>query len=233
MLILKNRYPLQSDDTDPTGYPHGKARNASTPNDGTGTPMEKDLINDLLGFQQALVVTAGITPSGNPDKADASDLLDALEALFYRRGLVDALLAARVKAGSARYVNGGSTTDNPVHWTENFAGAGFSVVGDAQVQVPEAGQYLVAWSGRVGSDHNNAAVDVGLTLKVGGSDAGFAQAHRFSTNPSDTLRVNGATLVDIADPAAQRITVALATSQGTPSLSGVNVAQLSITRVSP
>lgn len=232
MLILKNRYPLQSDDTDPTGYPHGKARNASTPNDGTGTPLEKDLINDLLGFQQALVVTAGITPSGNPDKADASDLLDALEALFYRRGLVDALLAARVKAGSASYRNGLSTTDDPIHWTEDLAGTGFSIVEDAQVQVPAAGRYLVAWSGRVGSDHDNA-VDVGLTLKAGGSDVGFAQARRFSTNPSDTLRVNGVTLVDIADPAAQRITVALATSQGTPSLSGVNVAQLSITRVSP
>src|SRR5690606_20817800 len=81
MLIPKNTYPAQTDDTDPTGYPHGKARNANSPNDGNGFPLESQWLNDQFGFQQAVVEAAGITPSGNPDKADASDLLDALEGL--------------------------------------------------------------------------------------------------------------------------------------------------------
>src|SRR5690554_5991157 len=85
MLIPKNTYPAQTDDTDPTGYPHGKARNANSPNDGNGFPLESQWVNDLFGFFQALVGAAGITPSGNPEKADASDCLDALNAIYRRQ----------------------------------------------------------------------------------------------------------------------------------------------------
>jgi hypothetical protein len=52
------------------------------PGDQTGTPFDKDLFNDILGFLQGLIVDAGITISGNPDTADNSDYKDALEAII-------------------------------------------------------------------------------------------------------------------------------------------------------
>lgn len=84
MLIPKNRYPGQTDTAD-AGYPEGKARNATTLNDGTGFPIERDWINDLLGAKQALISEAGLAPSGEPDKVGASQELDALQELFAGR----------------------------------------------------------------------------------------------------------------------------------------------------
>jgi hypothetical protein len=78
-LIPSSRYPGQID-IDPA-YPYGKARNAGSYQDGTGTPTEKDRVNDIFGFQQALLVAANITPSGDPDTATASQYLDAVRAI--------------------------------------------------------------------------------------------------------------------------------------------------------
>lgn len=78
----KDRYPGQIDTTsDPTGYPEGAARNVSVPGDGTGTPWEQDLVNDLLGWQQALLDYDGAAPSGTPEKVGASQYLDAIEQI--------------------------------------------------------------------------------------------------------------------------------------------------------
>jgi hypothetical protein len=74
------RYPGQIDAH--ASYPHGKARNVSAPGDGTGTPWERDLVNDLFGFQQALLGAASIVPSGNADTAAASQYLQAIQALI-------------------------------------------------------------------------------------------------------------------------------------------------------
>lgn len=74
----KDRYPGQIDVSDPAGYPRGAAQNIDTPGDGTGTPWEKDLVNDILGFQQALLDAAALAPSGTPDKVGASQYLDAV-----------------------------------------------------------------------------------------------------------------------------------------------------------
>jgi hypothetical protein len=82
MLDLTDRYPLQIDDTDPN-YPLGKARNRAAPGDGTGTPWEKDLINDSLGWRQALLAAVGVAASGDPDSVAASDVLTALRALMH------------------------------------------------------------------------------------------------------------------------------------------------------
>lgn len=73
------RYPGQLE-TGVPGYPYGKAQNVIGVGDGNGTPFERDLVNDVLGFQQALLVTAGITPSGTPESATSSQYLQA----FYR-----------------------------------------------------------------------------------------------------------------------------------------------------
>lgn len=81
-LRPSTRYPAQTDAD--AAYPHGKARNAGTFQDGTGTPLERDWLNDIFGLQQALLVAAGITPSDTPDNADTSQYLDAIRIVAER-----------------------------------------------------------------------------------------------------------------------------------------------------
>lgn len=71
-------YAGQIDTSDPA-YPHGKARNVTTPGDGTGTPLEARWLNDLYGFQQALLAEVAAIPSGSPDEVGASQYLDAVK----------------------------------------------------------------------------------------------------------------------------------------------------------
>ena len=75
------KYPGQTAGTS-VGYPYGEARNQLSPDDGTGTPLEEAWVNDLWGWQQALLQFAGITPSGSADEAGTSDYLDALTTIF-------------------------------------------------------------------------------------------------------------------------------------------------------
>jgi hypothetical protein len=78
-LIPSARYPAQIDiDAD---YPQGKARNAGSFQDGTGTPLEADWLNDVWGFLQAILSAAELTPSGTPDTATVSQYLDGLRAI--------------------------------------------------------------------------------------------------------------------------------------------------------
>jgi hypothetical protein len=78
-LIPGARYPAQTDVA--AAYPQGKARNAVTFQDGSGTPLERDWLNDLWGFLQSLLATAAITPSGSPDEVGASQYLAAVQAI--------------------------------------------------------------------------------------------------------------------------------------------------------
>lgn len=73
--------------TPTTEYPDGKAQNITSPGDGTGTPWEAKLVNDLFGFQQFITAKAGITPSGTPDDAVTSQQFDALWKLLNARVL--------------------------------------------------------------------------------------------------------------------------------------------------
>lgn len=81
-LDLTATYPDQIDDGD-VAYPQGKAVNITVKGDGTGTPWERQIVNDWLGFFQSLLDEGGISPSGNPDEVGASDYLDALFATFF------------------------------------------------------------------------------------------------------------------------------------------------------
>jgi hypothetical protein len=76
--------------TNDAAYPYGKAQNLVTLGDGTGTPWEKDLVNDIFGFEQSLLVEGLITPSGVPDKVGASDYLNALKLILSARRAADA-----------------------------------------------------------------------------------------------------------------------------------------------
>lgn len=63
-------------------YPYGSARNITTPGDGTGTPWEAAIVNDLLGWQQEILDRASIVPSGTPDKVGASQYMVGLDILL-------------------------------------------------------------------------------------------------------------------------------------------------------
>jgi len=63
-------------------YPFGKARNITIPGDGTGTPWDQLILNDIFGLQQALLSSAAIVPTGAPDEVGASQYLGALLKVF-------------------------------------------------------------------------------------------------------------------------------------------------------
>lgn len=80
-LDISAKYPGKSN-APSSAYPFGSARNITTPGDGTGTPLEQAWLNDQFGFQQALINDAGLTPSGNPDTAEASQYLEAARIML-------------------------------------------------------------------------------------------------------------------------------------------------------
>ncbi len=68
------------------GYPFGEARDITIPGDNEGTPWRADLINDIFGFQQALLKEPDtpLVPSGSPDEVGTSQYLDALKLIAAR-----------------------------------------------------------------------------------------------------------------------------------------------------
>lgn len=102
----KLRYPEQIDETDLAGYPHGKAQNVAVEGDGTGTPLEKDIVNDVFGFQQAILAAAAVAPSGVPDKVGASQYLSALpKALGLLGGLFVPTTPIQIGGAGLQIVN--------------------------------------------------------------------------------------------------------------------------------
>lgn len=110
------------DVTDPVGYPLGKAKDVTDPLDPgsiDGTPWKKEIINDIFGFQQAILDAAGVAPSGNADKVGASQYLDALLTLggkppssFYFGGTVSTSSGTgKIAAGTAYAVTVGGLGD--------------------------------------------------------------------------------------------------------------------------
>lgn len=79
-LNISTQYPGQSN-APTTAYPYGSTKNVSSPGAGDGTPVDQAWVNDWIGFQQASLQKAGITPSGSPDSAIFSDLLNALQTI--------------------------------------------------------------------------------------------------------------------------------------------------------
>src|SRR5690625_2596549 len=91
-IRLIDKYPSRVDPVSPD-YPHGAPRNESTPGANNGTPLEQDWLRDYEGFFQALLAEGGITPSGTPDTALASDRLNALKRIARDGAQVSTLTA--------------------------------------------------------------------------------------------------------------------------------------------
>lgn len=64
-----------------SNYIYGSARDDASPGDLTGTPRIAAEINDIMGFQQALLNAASIIPSGAPDTVLASQYLQSLQVI--------------------------------------------------------------------------------------------------------------------------------------------------------
>lgn len=83
-----DRYPGKTAGAN-SDYPHGEARNVTTPSDGTGTPLEAGWVNDWFGFQAAALDAGGITPSGSPDDVGVCQVLDGVKAAALQADYVD------------------------------------------------------------------------------------------------------------------------------------------------
>lgn len=94
-------------------YPYGEARNITIPGDGTGTPWEAALVNDLFGFQQALLSAGAVVPSGTPDEVGDSQYMVALGKIKKTQVADTVAMTADVNAAAgmvyqtAEYVVGG------------------------------------------------------------------------------------------------------------------------------
>lgn len=116
-------------------YPFGSSKNETSPGAGDGTPYEIARANDVFGFQQALLESAGIAPSNNAETALISEYMQALVEIAQGRainyndvGVADAyVLDAQSKQQTARsffdgqifkfiagFTSTGASTCNPV-----------------------------------------------------------------------------------------------------------------------
>lgn len=138
-IVPSSKYPAQTLLSDPSGYPYGKARNVVTAGDGSGTPWEADLVNDIFGFLQALLVGAGITPSNTPDKVGTSQYLDAIAKVIEGKDFD--------WTGAHTFANELNYATPPTHISEinlhnAVEGTGLQPLAwtyDGQIQVPAAG----------------------------------------------------------------------------------------------
>jgi hypothetical protein len=208
-------YPLQVASGDP-GYPHGKAQNVTVPGDGTGTPLEQGLVNELFGFQQALLDEAGITPNGAPEQVGASQYVDAVKAVADERatGLFDERVSniedtlyfyAAFGVVDAARDNGGTWALNTIYDSDN----NFDVSGNA-VRVPSTGRYEVTISGHVKSSDSTADVVLDIWVAVNGSHSSPAfvvTAARPGSSTGQRSSFSRTFLLRITDPAHQRLSV--------------------------
>jgi hypothetical protein len=81
MLNITATYPGKTAGTN-ADYPGGQARDVVASGDGTGTPWTAAVLNDVRGFMEAALAGGGITRSGASETALASDVIDALVAMF-------------------------------------------------------------------------------------------------------------------------------------------------------
>ena len=127
-------------------YPYGAARNTTTTGDGTGTPWEAALVNDIFGFQQALLSAGLVVPSGSPDEVGASQYLEALRKITGKLtdGKKYQFLAAAIRNSGGGWAFINDADHEPVGFT------GISTLPD----------------GRIRLDHSVGAVEVGSLLVV-------------------------------------------------------------------
>jgi hypothetical protein len=218
-IDLGDRYPGQTD-VGVSGYPHGRAKNVVTPGDGTGTPWERDIPNDIYGFLHGLLVSANIAPSGTPDTATVSQYRAALKALTRRNGITATLTGSGIAAGSTFALTPELETDD--------SGFVYSEVGgDDFILAPQQGLYLVALTLRVQCTSVTDGIEVQARATTGAQFLNIGGV-RYNTNPVTPINMSGSRIMAIG-PAVPLAVVAQATGGG--SLTVLD-GRISIARVS-
>lgn len=172
--------------TGDSNFPYGKARNIVVEGDGTGTPWEEDLVNDVWGFLQALLVAASIAPSGSVDNATASQYLDALQVITgnnnaKRRGakgdgttndapaLNAALVALAALGGTELFLPAGTyKTTSALALPENMSLRG--VPGLTKILLDHPTASLIVAAG--GIDETKTNVITGITFEAAQANTG-------------------------------------------------------------
>lgn len=241
MRALSALYPGQVDTSDPTGWPYGRPRNATALNDGTGTPLEREVMTDIVGPLQAILVAAGIEPDGQPERADASQVLSALLSLFYSRELVDGFVAdldaRKVEAATARYRFGATTLETGDKLTilattfedsEYFEGSGTDVL------VKQGGRYRINVIGSLNSTSEDPTPLIGVVARIddgnGTDDSMATRGYRPSDSAALLTPFSGSDLFELT--AGQIVTLTAFVTTPNETVSGSNV-RLTIERVSP
>jgi len=193
----KNRYNAnQIDTSDPTNYPEGKAKNISALGNTDGSPFEQDMLNDIWGFQQAILKAAGnVVPDGNPENANASQYLAALRlsmqgAHYYYR-----------EAGAGSLVVPEWVT--PSHTIRIIGSAGGGGGGSCMYQSPTSAYAEAAAGGGGGSGRTFETIISGSELVAGSTinfnigDGGVGGAGAVFNTPGLNGGDGGTTTLDI------------------------------------
>lgn len=101
MINLESEFSPRVNPAD-ANYPFGSIKDNTSPGANDGTPLSAVWGNDWEGFAQAAMTEAGITPSGLPDTAQDSQLLDAVKVVAsgaLRPSVIEALRRSYAEAG--------------------------------------------------------------------------------------------------------------------------------------
>ena len=168
-------------------YPQGGAKNETAPGLFDGTPFELAMLNDVFGFEQALLKSANIAPSGNSDSAldkNSSQYLQAVLHLvtsgstFDESGVADAYVLDVVNSNPAPANYSDNMTVSFIPGNTNTGASTVNIEGLGVKDIVSAGVPLAA--GIILADHFQSmffdAANDRFELHIHGANLGQAEA---------------------------------------------------------
>lgn len=185
-------------------YTYGEARDVTNPGDQTGTPFNALFVNDIFGFQQALLDRGGVVPSGNPDKANDSQYLEALLAGDDKRYSPKFATVAAMVAGNPVSLDGlvvdlviGMVIAIDDYATGNNSGIMFGRVVAGGTGTADGGSYIDLANGNQFEQNFPAVISVKMFGAVGDittdDTISVRSAYDFGKNNAKSLYINGGT----------------------------------------
>jgi hypothetical protein len=81
---ISDLYPSQVDTSDPIHFPGGKAKNSDAVDAHNGTPLEKGIVNQILGFFEGLLAGESIDYDGSEETATTGQYVPAINKKIIR-----------------------------------------------------------------------------------------------------------------------------------------------------